>query len=53
MVPKLKWEIGVIAAETSKQVVFVGLDGLFRCVGAVEMGQYQLKIDTVLKHKLL
>ena len=34
-------------------MVFVGLDSSFYCVGAVEVGWDQLKIDAVLMHKLL
>ena len=52
-VPKMKWEIGVTAAETRNQVVFLGLHQPYRCVGAVEVGCDQLKIDAFLMHKLL
>ena len=34
-------------------MVFLGLDRPFRYAGAVEVGWDQLKIDTVLMHKLL
>ena len=49
----MKWELGITAAETGDQVVFVGLNRPFRCVGTVEVGWDQLKIDAVLMHKLL
>ena len=49
----MKWELGITAAETGDQVVFVGLNHPFRCVGTVEVGWDQLKIDAVLMHKLL
>ena len=52
-VPNMKWELGVTAPENGNQVVFVGLDCPFLCIGAVEVGWDQLKMDAVFIHKLL
>ena len=52
-VPKMQGGVGVAAAEARDEVAFVGLDGAFGGVGAMQVRSNELEIDAGIAQKIV
>jgi hypothetical protein len=50
-IPEVHEKIGITAAETSNEVIFVDANSFLRCLCTVEIGRDQLELDVVGRHE--
>ena len=51
-VPEIQGEVGVATTEAGDEVILVGLDGPFGCVGAMKVRRNELELDAGITQKL-